>query len=151
MRLREWKPISGSGPVPFEAERWAEPLERETTILKDLGAQVHLSQREIVLLRANRRRALKAYDDDFVEYASVIAGYFQVGGYGRQARSIRPSKKYRGRTQAEIRQLGKAPRRPGSADRGGLAGLGVTPQGLRRARLAHVERKNRFRVRRVTA
>jgi hypothetical protein len=110
-RLRKWKPSSGSGPVPFEAERWAEPLERETTTLKDLGDQVHLSQQKIVLLRANRRRALQAYDDDFVEYATVIAGYFQLAGFAKQARSIRPSKKYRGRTQAEIRQLGKAPRK----------------------------------------
>ena len=108
-RLRKWKPTSGSGPAPFEAERWAEPLELETKALKDLGDRVGVSQQEIVLLRADRRRALKAYDDDFIEYATVIAGYTQLAGFEKQARSIRPSKKYRGRTQGEIRQLGKAP------------------------------------------
>ena len=90
-----------------DGPRWLEPLDRDVRQMIKLADRVRLRQRKIEGLRIDRRRKLNAYDDDFVEYSTVIASYFQLAGFTGKMHTLRPSKKYAGRTQAQIRHLGK--------------------------------------------
>ncbi len=106
-RLREM----GDPDDRFDAAKWIGPLEGAHEALVEADDQARLAGKEVESLQAMRRRALHAFGQSFVCIGGNLKESYRLVGMDGPAQAAQPSAKYPGRTMAEVRQLGKAPRK----------------------------------------
>ncbi len=103
--------------ITFQPTKWIGPLERLYADLVAADDEARLAAKAVESLQAARRQALEEFGRSFVCIGGELKERYRLLGMEEAARAAQPSAKYPGRTMAEVRQLGKAPRKKGRSRR----------------------------------